>query len=129
MVTGDAIDVNKDDHLLLAGCYQTNENLRLYDMRKLECVNVIDWEGKGFTEPVANDYSQTQHRLENDKKMQHAGTFIYSAQFSRRRNMIMAGGSGKSEAKIFDYKTGTMLATMTNLKKGVLTTDFGKTSD
>ena len=115
MITGDAIDVNKDDHILLTGCYQTNENLRLYDFRKMECLKVIDWEGKGYVEPVAHNYQETQHRLERDDKLKHAGTFIYSAQFSRLRTMILAGGSGKSEAKVFDYKTGEMLAMITNL--------------
>lgn len=115
MVTGDAIDVNKDDHLLLTGCYQTNENLRLYDTRKLECVKVIDWEGKGYVDPVAHNYQETQHRLEKEDKMKRSGTFIYSAQFSRLRRMILAGGSGKAEAKVFDYETGEMVAMITNL--------------
>jgi hypothetical protein len=95
MVTGDSIDVNKDDNVLLTGCYQTNENLKIWDVRKLQCLKIIDWEGSGFKDPVADDYAQTQHRIEHkEDKMKHSGTFIYSAMFSRRRNMILAGGSG-----------------------------------
>ena len=130
-ITGDSIDVNKDDHTLLTGCFMTSENLRLWDLRNYKCHTVIDWFGKGLKEPFDEDYDLKAHRIEKqENRKMHKDTQLYAAQFTRRRDMIIAGGCGfHNEVKLFNYKTGDELVHVSNVEKAVLCLDYAKTSE
>lgn len=130
MITGDSIDVNKDDHTLLTGCYMTHENLRLWDLRNYKCHTVIDWMGKGLKEPFPEDYQEKAHRVLQEGKRNTNETQLYSAMFTRRRDHVIAGGCGKqNEVKMFNYKTGDLVAEVLDVEKSVLCMDYANTSE
>jgi WD40 repeat protein len=130
MITGDSIEVHPADHYLVTGCYQSQENIKIWDLRTLGCTKVLDWEGKGYRDPVPDDYNVMEHSPDSPElKKPHSKTMLNTLKFSRRLDMILAGGSGKSEVRAFDIKTGEIVAQITDLEKSVLCMDFAHTKD
>lgn len=46
--------------------------------------------------------------------------YIYSCIFNNTTDVIMAGGAGANEVRIFDYQTGALISAISNLPKAVL---------
>ena len=54
---------------------------------------------------------------------------LYSACFNKKQDLIMAGGSGANEVRIFDYESGNIVGKISNLERSVLTIDTSKMSN
>ena len=50
----------------------------------------------------------------------NAAPFIYAAQFSKKQDVIMAGGAGSNQVRCFDYETGQILSVISDLPRAVL---------
>lgn len=54
--------------------------------------------------------------------------FLYTTKFSTCQTMVLAGGAGKREFKGFDYRTGAIVFTVSNLPKSIMSADVAKKS-
>ena len=54
--------------------------------------------------------------------------FIYSAQFSKKNDIIMAAGAGANQVRLYDYTTGNVLCIISDLPKPVLCMTKANTS-
>jgi len=54
--------------------------------------------------------------------------FLYSALFSRKQDLILAGGAGRNEVRVFDYSTGNIIAIISDMERSVLCMDAANTS-
>lgn len=45
---------------------------------------------------------------------------MYSAQFNEETNVVMAGGAGSNEVRLFDYTTGNVICSISDLPKAVI---------
>jgi WD40 repeat protein len=54
--------------------------------------------------------------------------FIYSAQFSKKNDTIMAAGAGANQVRLYDYNTGNVLCIISDLPKAVLCMTKANTS-
>ena len=87
-VCGDAIDLDESG-VVLTGSYRPHECLQLWDLGTRKIIEKLDYEAS--------------------KSALDSG-FIYGAEFSRPyRNLIIAGGGGRNEAKVFDRKMDNRL--------------------
>ena len=46
--------------------------------------------------------------------------FIYSAMFNDDTNVVMAGGAGANQVRLFDYDTGNVVCIISDLPKAVI---------
>jgi len=54
---------------------------------------------------------------------------LYSACFNKKQDLILAGGAGGNEVRIFDYESGNIVGKISNLERSVLTIDASKNSN
>ena len=54
---------------------------------------------------------------------------LYAACFNKKQDLIIAGGAGSNEVRIFDYNNGNLVGKISNLERSVLTIDTSKTSN
>ena len=47
--------------------------------------------------------------------------------FSRKQDMIFAGGAGKNELRAFDYDTGNIVCIISEMERSILCMDTMKT--
>lgn len=87
-ICGDAVDINMEGSTILTGSWRVDKQLQLWDFGTQKLVDTVPWRsGVSLSEPCQ----------------------IYAAQFSRdtpKGSMIVAGGSGANEAKLFDRTHG-----------------------
>ena len=107
-ISGEALDYKKG--YVVTGSHRGVEALELWDFGTRKRIQEICWS--------------------QNKKDQEGLAYIYTCQFSKVTNeYIVAGCSGLNEVKIFDWEKGCKeLCTVTGLKKGCYTTDFGNCS-
>ncbi len=88
---------------------------------------VLDWDG-GWVEPkTAEDLRRIMHEgppSPKSKKRHEAVPFIYSALFSKDQNMILAGGAGRNEVRVWDYESGNLMCNISDLEQSILTVDY-----
>jgi WD40 repeat protein len=107
-ICGDAVDINPDGTTILTGSWRVEKQLQLWDFGSGKLVDSVPWRsGVSLSEPCA----------------------IYAAQFSKepgQGSMIVAGGSGANEAKLFDRSTGstTAFGTILGMSRACYTVDF-----
>jgi WD40 repeat protein len=97
--------VKEEEKILLTGSHQVKDGgLHLWDLRTLEAFKKIKWD---------------------DKREGHEhSTQVYSAKFANpKKEFIIAGGSEKNMAKIFNADTGKAVAVFSGLNKPCLVTD------
>eukprot|EP00743_Colponemidia_sp_Colp-15_P002144 GILK01002326.1.p1 GENE.GILK01002326.1~~GILK01002326.1.p1 ORF type:complete len:393 (+),score=63.42 GILK01002326.1:66-1181(+) len=103
-ICGDSVDIQND--VVLSGSWRPEEQLQLWDYRSGDIIETIKWRhGIGSsTEPC----------------------LLYAAQFSKgSADMIVAGGSGSNEAKIFDRTRGNRpFGTIAGMTRACYTVDF-----
>ena len=56
-------------------------------------------------------------------------TFLYAAKFSRKGDLIITGGAGKNEVRMFDYKTGKLLTNISGMERSVFSIDYAHMSE
>ena len=106
LICGEAIDIK--DNYILTGSWRDNQQIELWDMRKLQILKKINWV---YEKPEEKSY-------------------IYSVQFSKfTDNYIIAGSSGLSEIRIFQCKNDETfdyecVEKIQDLKRSIYTLDF-----
>lgn len=55
--------------------------------------------------------------------------FIYSAQFNNKNDIIMAGGAGANQVRLFDYESGNLLTAITDMPRAILSIANSNTSN
>ncbi|CEL91874.1 unnamed protein product [Vitrella brassicaformis CCMP3155] len=106
-VAGDAVDIAADGDTILTGSWRPTEQLQLWDFGTGKKITDIPWQ-------TADSTSREQ-------------CMVYAAEFSKDSTscLIVAGGSGANEAKIFDRESDyAPLGTITSMAKGCYTVDF-----
>lgn len=103
-ICGDAIDIFGNH--ILTGSYRSKDVLQLWDIKMRKLFKTIEWEG-----------------------IQRAGgeaAFLYAAQFSKPHgDLIIAGGAGRNEVKIFDNMNDhRLVGTISDIPKACLGADF-----
>jgi WD40 repeat protein len=48
--------------------------------------------------------------------------------FSRKQDLIFAGGAGKNEFRIFDYETGNIVCIISDMERSIMCMDIAKKS-
>lgn len=51
---------------------------------------------------------------------QSPAPFIYAAQFNNKQDIIMAGGAGANQVRLYDYDTGHVLCIISDMSRAVL---------
>mmetsp|Transcript_77604 Transcript_77604/g.207371 ORF Transcript_77604/g.207371 Transcript_77604/m.207371 type:complete len:349 (-) Transcript_77604:123-1169(-) len=110
-ICGDAVDISSDGNVLLTGSWRIEKQLQLWDFRSEKLLENIPWRsGVSLSEPC----------------------MIYAAQFSKgpRSDMIVAGGSGANEAKLFDRSQSNMaFGTIMGMSRACYSVDFSTNGD
>jgi WD40 repeat protein len=106
-ICGDAIDFKSDGHTIITGSYRDKDVIQIWDIRTNEAINSIAWDGLENTRPQPTNGPR-------------AAPFVYSCIFNNSTNLIMAGGAGANEVRIFDFNTGSLVSAIKNLPKAVL---------
>lgn len=106
-VCGDSVDISQDGETVLTGSWRIEKQLQLWDCRSEKLLETIPWRSAGVS--LA------------------APCMVYAAQFSKNdgSSMIIAGGSGANEAKLFDRKSGgSVFGTVMGLQRACYSVDF-----
>jgi WD40 repeat protein len=48
--------------------------------------------------------------------------------FNRKQDLVLAGGAGKNEVRVFDYSTGNIVCIVSDMERSILCMDIAKTS-
>lgn len=65
-----------------------------------------------------------------EQPVRHATPFVYSVIYNNEHNLIIAGGAGDNELRVFDSQTHELLCAYNNLPKAVTcVTKANNTSD
>merc|ERR1712194_258728 len=84
-VCADAIDISKDGKTVLTGSWHKENQLRVWNFGDCKIIDSFQWQTEEAKPKVCK---------------------VYAAQFSKHdgSSMVLAGGSGVEDAKIFDWK-------------------------
>eukprot|EP00386_Alphamonas_edax_P006640 GDKI01021449.1.p1 GENE.GDKI01021449.1~~GDKI01021449.1.p1 ORF type:complete len:385 (+),score=92.15 GDKI01021449.1:75-1229(+) len=115
-ICGDALDVSEDGNTVLTGSWRTDKQLQLWDFKSGQLISDIPWKSAAHaTGPAGSVHNPPD------------ACMLYTAQFAKNAtsNMIVAGGSGANEAKLFDRDSGNVcFGTITSMSKGCYSADF-----
>lgn len=100
---GDAIDFKSDGVTILTGSYRQDDCLELWDLRMFKKTRIIDWNGPKKLEIEADPETGEKPTIPVE------APFLYSAMFSTYQDMIIAGGAGRNEVRVFDYESGEIV--------------------
>ena len=103
-------------------------------------VRGIDWNGPKHEPAPEKDLQEDEEEEEKensdpkqaeDKEFtrENPAPFIYSASINNETNVIMAGGSGANQVRLFDYETGNVLCVISDLPKAILTLGKANTTN
>lgn len=106
-ICGDALDVNAQGHIL-TGSWRPEKALQIWDLGSGRLMHDIFWtSGLGESRDVGENAS------------------LYVAQFSPDGSLIVAGGTGTKDARVFDCKANYALLGRVRVgTKGVYSCDF-----
>ena len=48
--------------------------------------------------------------------------------FNKKQDLVLAGGAGKNEVRVFDYETGNIICIVSDMERSILCMDIAKTS-
>ena len=54
---------------------------------------------------------------------------LYAACFNKKQDLVLAGGAGANEVRVFDFESGSIVGKISNLERSVLTIDASKNSN
>lgn len=63
------------------------------------------------------------------KSKKKLAPYIYTVMFNKDESLLLAGGAGRNEFKVFDWKTEQVVALINNVPKGIISGAMGTTSD
>eukprot|EP00929_Paragymnodinium_shiwhaense_P003779 TRINITY_DN104425_c0_g1_i1.p1 TRINITY_DN104425_c0_g1~~TRINITY_DN104425_c0_g1_i1.p1 ORF type:complete len:380 (-),score=79.02 TRINITY_DN104425_c0_g1_i1:102-1241(-) len=110
-VCGDSVDLSQDGQLILTGSWRVDKQLQIWDFRSEKLLETLPWRtGVSLAQPC----------------------MVYAAQFSKNdgSSMIVAGGGGANEAKLFDRKAGgAVFGTVMGLTRACYSVDFSHNSN
>eukprot|EP00397_Hematodinium_sp_SG-2012_P039480 GEMP01043108.1.p1 GENE.GEMP01043108.1~~GEMP01043108.1.p1 ORF type:complete len:340 (+),score=59.31 GEMP01043108.1:121-1140(+) len=91
-ICGDSVDVSSDGRQMLTGSWRVEDSLQLWDVSTGKLIENIPWRPPGH-------FSGSQ-------------SMLFSTMFSKDANnsLIAAGGTQENEAKVFNRKTGEVVA-------------------
>ncbi len=121
---------------MLAGSYRQDDALQLFDIRTMKCTRTFDWDGldggKSFVEKDVAlipkvDTEEDEKEYRQRFKPQSA-PMLYAAMFNRKQDLILAGGAGKNQVRIFDVETGNLVAVISDMARAVMCMDIAHTS-
>lgn len=49
---------------------------------------------------------------------------LYSAMFNRKQDLILAGGAGRNQVRVFDYESGAIVCVISDMPRSVLCMDM-----
>ena len=88
-------------------------------------MRTYDWDGP--------DGMGLAKRETEESKMQQfkpkTAPLLYATMFNLRQDLILAGGAGKNQVRIFDYETGNIVAIISDLERSVLCMDVARTGN
>jgi WD40 repeat protein len=53
---------------------------------------------------------------------------LYAAMFNQKQDLILAGGAGRNQVRIFDYETGNLVCVISDMARSVLCMDMAHKS-
>ena len=89
--------MKSDGLTILTGSYRDKNVLEIWDLRQNEKVRDIDWNGV------------PEQHVKADGKVSRAAPFIYSCIINNNTNVVLAGGAGANEVRMFDFNSGRLL--------------------
>ena len=98
-VCGDAVDIHGST--VVSGSWRPDSQLQTWDFGTGKLMQDIPWVSAAASEPC----------------------LLYAARWSEDGEIIVAGGSGSNEAKIFDSYSGQSIGTISGLTRAVYTVD------
>lgn len=105
-ICGDSVDISQDGERILTGSWRIDKQVQLWDFGSEKLLETVPWRsGVSLSEPC----------------------MIYAAQFSKTpfSEMIVAGGSGANEAKLFDRQNGNAaFGTVMGMSRACYSVDF-----
>lgn len=113
MISGDALDVYDD--MIVTGSNRNKEVIQIFSLGQRALVQNIEWE------------AASRRDIESG--------FVYATKFSKPKpNLIIAGGAGKNDIKIFENNADgsasfRVLSTITDLEAPVMSLDHSKNGD
>ena len=102
LICGDAIDIYHDGYTVLTGSYRQDDCIQLWDLRTRTCSRVIGWDGPDAGSSLFNDENNDING-ERRKNRPREAPFLYTTAFSKKQDLVLAGGAGKNELRVFDY--------------------------
>lgn len=54
---------------------------------------------------------------------------LYACMFNKRQDMILSGGAGKNQVRVFDYESGNLICIISDMERSVLCLDAAKTTN
>jgi COMPASS component SWD3 len=135
-ICGEAIDFRSDGTTLLTGSYRGDDVLELWDLRKYQKFRTIDWDGPKSEQLQQQENEKKEEDKENEPPAEEelpiankAAPFIYTCMFNNTTNMVMAGGAGSNQVRLFDYDTGSIVCMISDLPKAVICMSKANTSN
>jgi len=98
-ITGDSMD--QWDNYIVTGSWRPEKQLQLWDLRTGKLVKDYPWVDRGMP------------------------CMLYATQFSRdpQASMVLAGGSGANEARVYERESGELRGVMKGMQQGVYSLD------
>lgn len=91
-------------------------------------MRVIEWDGPSGGDSSIFDEDDDNSPNKKQKKRPSAAPFLYATMFSRKQDLIFAGGAGKNEFRIFDYETGNIVCIISDMERSIMCMDIAKKS-
>lgn len=113
LISGDSLDVHED--MILTGSNRNKDVVQIFSLSKRTLIHNVEWEA-------------------TSKKDAEAG-FVYGARFSRPDpHLIIAGGAGRNEIKVFENNvdgaaTTKVLSTINEFDSPCMAMDAAKTGE
>merc|ERR1712113_595201 len=110
-VCADSVDISSDGAHVLTGSWAKTDQLRIWNFGDGQLVDAFQWTSGGPKPQICK---------------------VYAAQFSKhdRGSMVLAGGSGVEDAKVFNWKNGWKEIGNVVCQNGECqTVDFSNTGD
>ena len=54
---------------------------------------------------------------------------LYTAMFNKKQDLILAGGAGRNQVRIFDYESGNLVCVISDMPRSILCMDIAHTTN
>lgn len=73
--------------------------------------------------------ASTKQVTTSKRKISKAPPYLYTVMFNSSESLLMAGGAGRNEFRVFDWKTDEVVAMVNNIPKAILCSAIARDSD